>query len=373
MMKSLLRAVSAGLLVTVAGLGALQASADVTLKNGHPQVYYVKQGDTLWDISSQFLESPWQWPELWHVNEEIDNPHLIYPGDVIKLVYVEGRPQLHVERGAAGPGGTPKETVKMMSDGSIVKLSPEVRVLPLDAAIPTIPVSSIQTFLRDALVVTKDEVAQAPYIVAGADRRVVYAQGDTVYALDPVSKWVELIQSYGVFRVGHRYVDPETKEILGIEALKIGMVRTIDRDEEMGTFRVVQAQEDIRPEDRLFTSREGRMQSIFYPSAPDSLVEARIIRFFDRLHSVARNDVVVINKGSRDGLRDGHVLEVMQDGEVIRDPLRKGTIKLPRAKAGTLVLFRVFEKVSYGLIVQATLPIRMNDLATNPTGSMPEM
>lgn len=373
MMKSLLRAVSAGLLVTVAGLGALQASADVTLKNGHPQVYYVKQGDTLWDISSQFLESPWQWPELWHVNEEIDNPHLIYPGDVIKLVYVEGRPQLQVERGAASPDGAPKETVKMMADGSLVKLSPEVRVLPLDAAIPTIPVSSIQTFLRDALVVTKEEVAKAPYIVAGADRRVVYAEGDTVYALDPVSKWVELIQSYGVFRVGHRYVDPETKEILGIEALKIGMVRTTDRSGEMGTFRVIQTQEDIRPEDRLFTSREGRMQSIFYPAAPDTVVEARVIRFFDRLHSVAKNDVVVINKGSRDGLRDGHVLEVMQDGEVIKDPLRKGTIKLPNVKAGTLVLFRVFEKVSYGLIVQATLPIRMNDLATNPTGSMPNM
>jgi hypothetical protein len=373
MMKSLLRALSTGMLVTVAGLGALHASANVALKNGHPEVYYVKQGDTLWDISSRFLESPWQWPELWHVNEEIDNPHLIYPGDVIRLVYVDGRPQLQVERRGAPADGAPTDTVKMMTDGSVVRLSPQVRVLPLDAAIPTIPVSTIQTFLRDALVVTREEAAAAPYVIAGGDRRVVFAQGDTIYARDPVQKWAELIQSYGVFRVGHRYVDPQTKEVLGIEALKIGMLRTADQQGEVATFRVIQTQEDIRPQDRLFTSREGRMQSIFYPAAPDTKVEARIIRFFDRLHSVARNDVVVINKGSRDGLRDGHVLEVMQTGQRIKDPVRKGMVQLPDVQAGTIVLFRVFEKVSYGLVVQATLPIRMNDLATNPTGSLPEL
>lgn len=369
MMKSLLRTLSAGLLVTVAGLGALQASANVTLKNGHPEVYYVKQGDTLWDISGQFLESPWQWPELWHVNEEIDNPHLIYPGDVIRLVYVDGRPQLQVERG----GAEGKETVKMMTDGSLVKLSPQIRELPLDSAIPIIPVSSIQTFLREALVVSKADIAQAPYVIAGSDRRVVYASGDTVYARDPVSKWAELIQSYGVFRVGHQYVDPETREILGIEALKIGTVRTSDQKGDVATFRVILSQEDIRPQDRLFTSREGRMQSTFYPAAPDTKVEARIIRFFDRLHSVARNDVVVINKGSRDGLRDGHVLEVKQAGERVKDPLSKSMVQLPGNTAGTMVLFRVFEKVSYGLIVQSTQPIRMNDMAVNPAGSLPQM
>jgi len=365
MMKSLLRTLSAGLLVTVAGLGALQASANVTLKNGHPEVYYVKNGDTLWDISGQFLDSPWQWPELWHVNEEIDNPHLIYPGDVIRLVYVDGRPQLQVER--------KKADVKMLSDGSLVKLSPTVREMPLDSAIPAIPMSSIQTFLREALVVNKTEIAQAPYIIAGNDRRVVYAAGDTVYARDPVNQWAELIQSYGVFRVGHQYTDPETREILGIEALKIGSIHTSDQKNDVATFRVTVSQEDIRPQDRLFTSREGRVQSTFYPAAPETKVNARIIRFFDRLHSVARNDVVVINKGSRDGLRDGHVLEVKQVGDRVKDPIRKGMVQLPDVTAGTLVLFRVFEKVSYGLILQSTLPIRMNDLATNPTGSLPDL
>src|SRR5690606_16705454 len=122
-----------------------------------------------------------------------------------------------------------------------------------------------QTFLREALVVDRQEMSQAPYLVAGSDGRVIYAQNDTVYAVDPVTKWAELIQSYGVFRVGHRYVDPETKEILGIEALRIGTVRTTDQRGEMATFRVVEAREGMRPEDRLFTSREGRMQSMFYP------------------------------------------------------------------------------------------------------------
>ncbi|PKM23200.1 MAG: peptigoglycan-binding protein LysM [Gammaproteobacteria bacterium HGW-Gammaproteobacteria-14] len=366
MMKSLLRAVSAGLLVTVAGLSALQASANVTLKNGHPEVYYVKQGDTLWDISSQFLESPWQWPELWHVNEEIDNPHLIYPGDVIRLVYVDGRPQLQVDR----QGAEPKETVKMMADGSVVKLSPQVRVLPLDTAIPTIPMSSIQTFLLDALVVTQEDIVSAPYIIAGSDRRVIYAENDTVYARDPVTAWADLLQSYGVFRVGHQYVDPDTREVLGIEALQVGSVRTIDQADGIATFRINESKQDIRPKDRLFTSREGRVQSAFHPSAPNTAVDAKIIHFFDRLHSVARNDVVVINKGSRDGLRDGHVLEVMHIGERVKDPVTQAMVQLPAAKAGSLVLFRVYEKVSYALVIQATLPIKLGDIATNPAGSL---
>ena len=375
MMKSLLRALSAGMLVTVAGLSG-QALAEVALKNGHPQVYYVKQGDTLWDISSQFLQSPWQWPELWHVNEEIDNPHLIYPGDVIQLVFVDGQPQLQLQRNgqtsAVTETQTAQPTVKLKTDGSVVRLSPEIRSVPLNQAVPAIPLSSIQHFLREALVITRQDLVDAPYIVSGTDDRVVFGNNDNIYAVDPVNNWENMAPSYGVYRVGHAYIDPVTKETLGMEALQVGVVRTSDMTGGVGTFRVMSAQEDLRAEDRLLKGREESVRSTFFPSAPDVAVDARAIRFFDRLHGVARNDVLVINKGSREGLREGHVLESLEAGPVVKDPLRKGVVRLPDVASGTVVLFRVFEKVSYGLVVQASRPIKIGDRLTNPVGSLPQ-
>ncbi|MBA3979903.1 MAG: peptigoglycan-binding protein LysM [Alcanivorax sp.] len=353
MMKSLLRAVSAAALLAAWGL----ASAQVALRDNHPDVYYVKPGDTLWDISSTFLSNPWQWPELWHGNDAIDNPHLIYPGDVIRLRMVEGRPQLDVERAVR---------VAPDEDG-VVRLSPQARILPLATAIPAIPLGNIQTFLREALVLSREELAQSPYIVGGTDRRVIYGQGDLVYARDVVSQWEDLIQDYGFYRVGERYVDPETNEILGHEALQIGTGRVTAHDGEILTLRVQRSTEELRAQDRVLISPERRLQSTFYPAAPDEEVGARIIRFFDRLNSVARNDVVVINRGSREGLREGHVLDVFQQGEAVRDRDRNEMIRLPDSKSGTMILFRVFEKVSYGLIIESTRPIYMQDIVRNPS------
>lgn len=357
MKNSLLRALTAGILLMAFGA----ASAQVALKNGHPDTYYVKEGDTLWDISSKFLQNPWQWPELWHTNEEIDNPHLIYPGDVITLRYREGQPELVMERGDHG---------KMAESGGVVKLSPEAREVPLDTAIPAIPLGTIQAFLKDGLVLTREEIARAPYVVGGQDGRIAFGQGDRVYARDPVDQWQNLVQSYGFYRVGEEYIDPETREILGYEALQIGLGQVADHEGEMLTLNVVQSSEDIRLEDRIFSSRERKVKSVFYPTAPDQEVEARIIRFFGRVNSVARNDVVVINKGVRDGLKEGDVMEVFQQGEAVQDRVSDEVVRLPRVKAGTLILFRVFEKVAYGLVLESELPIRRKDIVTNPAGSL---
>lgn len=354
MIKSLLRMLSAGAVLAVSGL----AVAEVALKNDHPEVYYVKTGDTLWDISSAFLHNPWQWPELWHTNQQIDNPHLIYPGDVIRLRYVDGQPQLSVERAVK---------IQPDSDG-VVRLSPQARELPLSTAIPAIPLDSIQPFLKEALVLTHDELAEAPYLVGGDDRRVIFGQGDTVYARDTTNQWAELLQDYGFYRVGTRYVDPVTNEVLGLEALQIGSGRVAAHDGEMLTLRVQRSNQDLRAQDRVLSSPERRMQAVFYPSAPPEEVDASIIRLFDRLTSVARNDVVVINRGAREGLREGHVLDVYQRGERVRDQQRNEMIRLPDSKSGTMVLFRVFEKVSYGLIIESSKPIYMSDVVKNPSG-----
>lgn len=357
-MKNLfLRALTAGILLITFGA----ASAQVALKNDHPQTYYVKEGDTLWDIASTFLDNPWQWPELWHVNQEIGNPHLIYPGDVIKLRYVEGKPKLVVERGDHG---------KMAQAGGVVKLSPKAREVPLDTAIPAIPLGQIQAFLKDGLVLSREEIAEAPYVVGGQDGRIAFGQGDMVYARDPVDEWPDLVQSYGFYRVGEEYVDPETREILGYEALEIGLGRVADHEGEMVTLDVVESNEDIRVQDRIFTTRERKVQSIFYPTAPDEKIEARIIRFFGRVSSVARNDVVVLNRGVREGLKEGDVMDVFQRGEVVQDRVSDEMVQLPRVKAGTIIIFRVFEKVAYGLVLTSQRPIRKNDIVTNPVGSL---
>lgn len=357
MMKSLLRALITFSLVIVASL----TTAAVDLKDGHPDIYYVKQGDTLWDISSTFLDSPWQWPELWHVNQEIENPHLIYPGDVIRLVYIDGRPRLQLERDDAQ-----QTAAKMMSDGSIVKLKPEARVVALDTAIPVIPLNAIQNFLLDALVLDSDEIDQAPYVIAGQDKRVVFGKDDTVYARDRINHWKSLNQGYGFYRVGERYVDPETKEVLGYEALQIGTGKVTAHDDDIVTLYIISSRESISAQDRVMSARDRRMLSTFVPSSPDEKIEARIIRFFGRLSSVALNDVVVLNKGARDGVEEGNVLVVKQPGESVTDPISDERVQMPYVDAGTIIVFRTFEKVSYGLIIRATLPIYPNDLATNP-------
>ncbi|WP_303759295.1 LysM peptidoglycan-binding domain-containing protein [Alcanivorax jadensis] len=355
MMKSVQRALAFGLLVSLSGL----AAAQVMLKDGHPGKYFVKNGDTLWDISARFLEEPWQWPEIWQINEEISNPHLIYPGDEIRLTYVDGEPRLSVKRGVEE---------KTLPNGT-VKLTPKVREIANDEAIPAIPAGAIAAYLKEGLVVSRQEIAEAPYIVGGRDRRVIFGEGDTVYARDALTQWEGLDQSYGVYRTGEQYVDPDTNEVLGYEARQIGLGRVAGHEDDMVTLRVTKSNEDLRIDDRLFSTEDRRVRSVLYPSAPDTKIEAKVIRFFDRINSVARNDVVVINKGERDGLKVGNVLDVFGQGEVVRDRQRGDRVQLPRERTGSMVIFRVFDKVSYGLIMESLRPIYMHDVAESPAGS----
>lgn len=360
MMKSVQRVLAYGLLLSATGL----ASAAVALKDGHPNTYYVKNGDTLWDISARFLEEPWQWPEIWQINDEIDDPHLIYPGDEIRLSFnANGEPQLSVERGV-------KEGVQetVMQNG-VVKLTPQIREVASDEAIPMIAASSISAYLKEGLVVSRREIAEAPYIIGGRDRRVVYGENDTVYARDVATRWEDLDQGYGFYRAGQQYVDPDTNEVLGYEARQVGLGRVSNHEGEIISLRVTDSTEDVRIDDRLFSTEDRRVRSVLFPTPPDTKIESKIIRFFDRINSVARNDVVVLNKGLRDGLKEGDVLDIFGQGEVVRDRQLGDNVRLPREKSGSLVVFRVFEKVAYGLVMESVRPIYMNDMAESPAGS----
>jgi nucleoid-associated protein YgaU len=323
---------------------------DGVLKTGHPDEYTVQKGDTLWDISNTFLNSPWMWPEIWHVNPQIENPHLIYPGDLIRLIYLDGSPRLTLER-----------TVKL-APGSGTKLSPSVRVLPNEAAIPAIPLDRIDSFLSRSRVVGVGELEAAPYILAGEEKRLVVGAGDRAYARGQF----EELTNYGVFRKGDVFQDPITKEVLGIHALSIGAVSVRDIQGDVATLAVIRSSEEIRLGDRLLHSEDRAVDSTFYPSAPDSNIEGLILAVEGGVSQVGKMNVVIINRGEREGLLAGNILAIHKQGELVTDRVAGGRVQLPDERAGLLMVFRTFEKMSFGLVIEADRPLSTNDKVRNP-------
>lgn len=337
------------LLWSIAGLLLLSmpllASSD-NFRDDHPEQYTVARGDTLWHISERFLTSPWLWPEIWHVNPSIENPHLIYPGDVISLVYVDGEPRLTLERGVRE-----------------VRLSPQVREEVLDEAISAIPLSALRPFLNRSLVVDEAFFDEAPYIVAGEDERVMASRNDRIY----VRRLPELGASgnYAVVRRGQAYVDPETREVLGLEATYVGEASLI-RDGDPGTARIKASNREILPGDRLLRMprREASMQ--VFPRSPESQVQGRIINVLDGVSQIGQFDVVVLNLGIEQGMEEGHVLGVFKAGRAVRDQETGEQVTLPEERAGDVIVFRTFDKLSFGLIMRASRSMNIMDLVRNP-------
>ncbi len=325
---------------------------EAAFRSDHPDEYVVQKGDTLWDISNRFLQTPWFWPEIWHVNQQIDNPHLIFPGDVITLVYIDGEPHLTVDRPVKlAPGDT--------------KLSPSVRVLPRDEAISTIPLDRINSFLSRSRIVAEEELEAAPYMVAGPERRIIVGEGDYAYAR---GEFDTEMSNYGVYRKEEHFNDPVTGEYLGTHAQNIGTVRVGESgdDSDVTRIQVLTSREELRLGDRLLPSEERTIESNFYPSAPDDEINALILAVEGGLSQVGKLDVVMVNKGDREGLLVGNVLAVYKRGEVTRDPVNGERIKLPDERAGLVMVFRTFEKMSLALVLEAERPLAVNDKLLNP-------
>jgi len=341
MRKSLL----ALLLLAAAGL----AQAEVQLKDGHPQNYTVVRGDTLWDISGKFLSEPWKWPEIWHANPQIENPHLIYPGDTLSLVYVDGQPRLMLNRGE--------------SRGTI-KLSPKVRSTPMAEAIPAIPLEAINSFLlTNRIVDTPEEFQTAPYVVAGNAERVISGNGDRIYVRGAFPN-SELV--YGIFRQGKTYTDPETKEFLGINADDIGSAERIAEEGDIATLSLSRTTQEVRLGDRLFATEERAVNSTFMPGAPEKEVNGVILDVPRGVTQVGQFDVVTINRGTRDGLTEGNVLAIYKTGETVRDRVTGESVKIPDERSGLLMVFRTYDKLSYGLVLAATRSLALMDKVRNP-------
>ena len=339
-------------LASVAGGLAAQQGGGIPLNPSHPDSYVVKRGDTLWDISGLFLQAPWYWPEIWYVNPQVENPHLIYPGDVLTLVYVNGQPQIRSSRGGMA--------------SSTDRLSPRIREEQLSAAVDTIPYDAIAPFLSRGMVLEKDQIKGLPHIVALRDNLLVGATGNDAYVRGNVAGQDT---AYNVVHIGDKLVDPDDGDVLGYEGIYVADGR-IRRAGDPATLQLNNSQREAMEGDRLLAQAEP-VPLQFEPRAPDRPIEGRIVHVVDGVTQIGQYQVIVINRGARDGLAPGHVLSVWQAGDRVRDRVDSGLfgrkVQLPDERAGTLMIFKAYDRISYALIMQAEGPIHTLDKVRNPS------
>lgn len=339
----------------------LQADTkSVDVKANAPERYTVKKGDTLWDIANRYLKDAWRWPEIWQANQQIRNPHLIFPGDNLLLCHIQDRAVVAVD----GGGGCDEVIANLTNKASISggngqdRLSPQIRVEDLNVAIPAIPLQAIRAYLSDSRVMGAEDFAKAPYVVSGESKRVITGQGDKVYVRGTD---MTLGGSYGIYRKGVRYDDPDTKEFLGFEAEDIGAGKITATQDNIATLELARTTQEVRIEDRIFASEARPVTPIFYPSNPEGVKQGRIVRIMASLGSGGLNSVVVINRGERDGVKQGHTFALYQRGGLIRDRVKDDLVRLPSERAGLAMVFRTFNKVSYAIILRASTTITVGD------------
>jgi len=328
------------------GAGA-HAQETAVVRDGAPEAYTVRKGDTLWGIADMFLAQPWLWPEVWDVNPQIDNPHLIFPGDTIYLSYVDGQPRLSLTRGRD------------------VKLTPNMRVTPLDLAIPVIPLDQIGAFLMRHRILDAEELENSAWIVAGAQDHLITANGDTIYGR---GNFPEGERAYGIFRSGDIYRDPISLEILGYQAQDIGNAQARSSlDQEAVELEITRVTEEVRITDRLLPIQERILDSFFVPRAPREEIEDGFMIAVDGgVSQIGTTDIVVLNRGAREGLAVGDVLAIYQAGQLVFDEVGRSNVRLPDARAGLAMVFEVYEKASYALVLKANRPLKVMDKVKNP-------
>jgi len=337
----------------------LATGSNIPVSADAPEEYVVKPGDTLWDISKVFLRDPWYWPEIWHVNPQVANPHLIYPGDVLQLIYVDGQPRV---------------TLARSTEGGTTRLSPEVRREPLSRAVNAIPYEVMASFMGRPTLLDKDQVAKAPYVVAMRDGHLIGSVGNEIYARgigkDPVDT------RHSIIHIEERLYDPDGGALLGYSGIYVGSGPIAMAGDPAKLILTDSAREALQG-DKLFPERLD-VNMDFVPHAPDADVDASIIAV--RSHTMmGQYQVVALNRGSRHGLDAGHVLAVHQAGEVVRDTYSKGglaarksrnssgqKIRLPEERIGLVMVFKAFDRMSYALVMETSHEIRQGDLARNP-------
>ena len=356
--------VAATAAIVVWGCGVARA-AEVEVRDGVPNRYTVQKGDTLWGIAGKFLKDPWRWPDVWRMNrEQIRNPHLIYPGDVIVLDRApDGQMRLSLER-------------------PTTRLSPSVRVTPLDAqAIPSIPAGDIEPYLTRPLITGPEGLDGAAEIISGRDDRYSRGDGDVAYVVGIDPKAGDL---WSIYRRGQEFRSIDGGELLGVEQRYLGSAK-VERFADVSTIRIATASEEILVGDRLVPAPRGTLMN-YVPHAPGQPIDGRIIALNRDASEAGRGWVVTLDKGSRNGLDVGAVLAIYRVVAPIPDP-RPSTereqidpngaeqtrfftpqrvLYVPDERSGLLFVFRVFDRVSYAILLNTTDPVFVGDYVRNP-------
>ena len=325
-----------------------------------PKSYVVKRGDTLWGIASMFLRDPWLWPEVWYINPQVANPHLIYPGDTLALAYgANGQPQIRLEQGGAA------------------RMDPRLRSDPINGAIPTIPYQSIAAFLSRPSILTPEQVKNAPYVIAFRDDHEVAGSGNEVYVknLNAPNN-----ARYSIVHIGDPLRDPDDGKVVGYQGVYTATALVSKPGEVTKAVLIDTARETLRGDKVLSADSDTPLN--FIPSAPRTNVHGRIIAVVDGTDLIGQYQIVAINRGTRDGVNNGTVLGIDRAGSVVRDVYGHGAsftrknqdlnssfakkVKLPDERTGTMLVFRAFDRVSYGLILGATDTIQLQDVVHNP-------
>ncbi len=335
---------------------------ELQLQENAPDRYVVVKGDTLWDISATFFKDPWKWPQIWGYNKDtIADPHWIYPGDV---VYFD--PKTHTLRVGEPPDSAAVPAVSennVSSDSDITRLSPRARELKgTSEAIKVISLKEIGPFLARPLVVDDDELEGAPKLIGTYERRQLLGPNDVAYAVDmPSDRGV----SWQIYRPGQTFKDPDSGEVLGHEVVYLGDA-TAEKFDDISSLRITHAVLEIQKGDRFAQAATG-FSANFIPHAPDKYISAQVISIYGGMDQAGQNAVITLNKGRRDGLENGNVLALYQKGEVVHNPnFFQRNYVLPDVRYGLVFVFRVFEKVSYALVMQTRLSVHLLDRAITP-------
>jgi len=343
-------------------------AAEVTVRADSPQSYTVVEGDTLWDISARFLEEPWLWPEVWQINPQIANPDLIYPGDVIELAYVDGVPVL---RFAGSAANTPELRT--------VRLSPTVRRESLLSPIPAIPLSLINGYLSGNSVVGADEYENAPYILGEADGHTLATVDDEIFAR---GQWTQNVVNYEIVRNGRVLDDPDTNLPLGIEAIKIGTATLTSSNTDRAILKVNTVLQEVRAGDRLIPAQGSQLEASYLPRPPDTAIDAAIVSIGNGNQIGGQFDTLVLNVGRSAGITSGHLLTIREPDVRINDEFGKPNVwtrfkqvigvddsdvaVYPGDNVGSVLIYRVFDNASLGLVLSSNQTLRVNDRAVTP-------
>jgi len=321
-----------------------RVSEPVPLAQGHPDEYVVQVGDTLWDIAATFLKDPWYWPEIWYVNPDIVNPHLIYPGDVLGLVYIDGEPRITNVR------------------ASTYRMSPQARVTPLTEAIDSIPYEDVAAFLSSGVILEKGQADRLPYLVDTRGDHLIASAGNEVYVRGASGDATGM--RYQVVHVGDPLYDPDDNRLVGYQGIQVGEGR-LRRGGDPATVALTSSSREAKIGDRLLPESVD-IPLNFFPRSPSTTIDGRIISVVGGVTQIGQYQVVVMNRGATNGLAAGDVLTVFKAGERVKDRVAGGSVRLPDEEAGTVMVFKVYDRISYGLVMESTDAIHIYDAVRNP-------